>query len=144
MYDSALLSWSYLNLNDTGAPSHVRWETCARPSNLVLPFDTCVVQLVQTSGTATTWIVTLERSNDGVTWAALSTATTIVAATSPLLTDRISIESRWMRVKTSTVQGGAATASVWVYMTAANGMGRDFSGVGGPGASVFIIGNKGL
>lgn len=144
MYDSALLNWSYLNLNDTAAPSHVRWETCARPSNLVIPFDTCVVQIRQLTGTATTWIATVERSNDGVTWAAMSTATTILAATTPLLTARIPIESRWMRVKTSTVQGAAATGEVWVYMTAENGTGRGYTGDGTAGSAVYIAGNKGL
>jgi len=74
----------------------------------VFAFSRISIQAVADTGTFTTAVLTVQESNDGVTWKA-----TAVAVTGPD-TASGAIDGKFARVLVTTLQGGAGTADVFV------------------------------
>lgn len=74
--------------------------------------STGTVQIARKSGATGTWVVTVERSNDGSTFVALDTPTTyntfgVQAA--------LSLDTRFTRVRVTTPQGADADAVITMF-----------------------------
>lgn len=86
---------------------------------VVYQHDGCSVGYVQVaakgSGASGTWVLTVERSNDGDTWEALASPTTYSAFG---FQAELALNHRFTRVRVSTPQGAASDAVVTMFARA--------------------------